>query len=246
MSLRAVSTAIGRTASASAAATPAAVAEHAAHRVVEDRHRGGAGERRGQLQRDGAEAEHLGAQHLQPEVERRLVDGEACRPARRRRAGSCAATAACCARRRRRTGRSARDASDHSRSAPASTTTAATDASSARRRGGSGCDARRAERDARLWLPRPRGCHDRTRAAEEARRTTLIRAIRLVSMSEEAAEQIAPQPCSACRGSGVVISNLGGEPHEQPCPWCDGGGVRPSRARRAGTLARADAGSQEA
>ena len=31
--------------------------------------------------------------------------------------------------------------------------------------------------------------------------------------------------CAACRGSGVVISNLGGEPHEQPCPWCEGGGV---------------------
>lgn len=33
-------------------------------------------------------------------------------------------------------------------------------------------------------------------------------------------------PCSACRGTGRVTSNLGGERHEQPCPWCDGGGMR--------------------
>jgi hypothetical protein len=32
--------------------------------------------------------------------------------------------------------------------------------------------------------------------------------------------------CDACRGTGVVISNLGGEPHEVQCPWCDGDGVR--------------------
>jgi DnaJ-class molecular chaperone len=44
-------------------------------------------------------------------------------------------------------------------------------------------------------------------------------------VSEEAAGPIAASPCSACRGSGIVISNLGGEPHEQQCPWCDGGGV---------------------
>ena len=44
-------------------------------------------------------------------------------------------------------------------------------------------------------------------------------------MTAEAAEPIAPEPCAACRGSGVVISNLGGEPHELACPWCDGGGV---------------------
>jgi DnaJ-class molecular chaperone len=45
-------------------------------------------------------------------------------------------------------------------------------------------------------------------------------------MSDDAAQTSAPEPCSACRGTGVVLSNLGGEPHEQPCPWCDGGGVR--------------------
>jgi len=30
--------------------------------------------------------------------------------------------------------------------------------------------------------------------------------------------------CSACRGTGRVISNLGGTPHEVPCPWCEGTG----------------------
>jgi DnaJ-class molecular chaperone len=33
-------------------------------------------------------------------------------------------------------------------------------------------------------------------------------------------------PCSACRGTGRVISNLGGTPHEVVCPWCEGGGRR--------------------
>jgi hypothetical protein len=30
----------------------------------------------------------------------------------------------------------------------------------------------------------------------------------------------------ACRGSGQVISNLGGAPSKLTCPWCGGGGVR--------------------
>jgi hypothetical protein len=29
-----------------------------------------------------------------------------------------------------------------------------------------------------------------------------------------------------CRGTGRVISNLGGTPSTLPCPWCRGGGVR--------------------
>jgi hypothetical protein len=39
-------------------------------------------------------------------------------------------------------------------------------------------------------------------------------------------EPHAPVPCSACRGTGTVISNLGGTLQQVPCPWCDGGGVR--------------------
>jgi DnaJ-class molecular chaperone len=44
-------------------------------------------------------------------------------------------------------------------------------------------------------------------------------------VTEETPSPTEAQPCGACRGSGVVISNLGGEQHELPCPWCDGGGV---------------------
>jgi hypothetical protein len=45
-------------------------------------------------------------------------------------------------------------------------------------------------------------------------------------MSEQHEAVPQGEPCSACRGTGVVISNLGGEPHELDCPWCEGGGVR--------------------
>ncbi len=31
-----------------------------------------------------------------------------------------------------------------------------------------------------------------------------------------------------CRGTGKVISNLGGEARDIPCPWCQGDGVRHS------------------
>ena len=30
----------------------------------------------------------------------------------------------------------------------------------------------------------------------------------------------------ACRGTGRVISNLGGTPSTVTCPWCEGAGVR--------------------
>jgi hypothetical protein len=33
-----------------------------------------------------------------------------------------------------------------------------------------------------------------------------------------------PRPCTACRGTGRVISNLGGSPNEVTCPWCEGTG----------------------
>lgn len=35
-----------------------------------------------------------------------------------------------------------------------------------------------------------------------------------------------PQECMPCRGSGRVISNLGGEANKIPCPWCLGEGIR--------------------
>lgn len=48
--------------------------------------------------------------------------------------------------------------------------------------------------------------------------------------------------CSPCRGSGQVISNLGGTPSRVPCPWCDGTGTQiaghdAQAARSAGTAA---------
>ena len=33
-----------------------------------------------------------------------------------------------------------------------------------------------------------------------------------------------PTTCTACRGSGEVVSGLGGTPHRVRCPWCDGSG----------------------
>jgi DnaJ-class molecular chaperone len=35
-----------------------------------------------------------------------------------------------------------------------------------------------------------------------------------------------PRECMPCRGTGKVISNLGGTPNTVTCPWCGGGGVR--------------------
>jgi hypothetical protein len=35
-----------------------------------------------------------------------------------------------------------------------------------------------------------------------------------------------PRECMPCRGTGKLISNLGGEPSTVVCPWCSGGGVR--------------------
>jgi hypothetical protein len=32
----------------------------------------------------------------------------------------------------------------------------------------------------------------------------------------------------ACRGTGRVISNLGGAPSTVDCPWCAGSGLRPA------------------
>jgi DnaJ-class molecular chaperone len=32
--------------------------------------------------------------------------------------------------------------------------------------------------------------------------------------------------CMACRGSGEVVSHLGGSPKTLTCPWCDGTGKR--------------------
>lgn len=37
-------------------------------------------------------------------------------------------------------------------------------------------------------------------------------------------EEFEMESCRACKGSGKVISNLGGETKEVECPWCEGTG----------------------
>jgi DnaJ-class molecular chaperone len=32
-------------------------------------------------------------------------------------------------------------------------------------------------------------------------------------------------PCTVCRGTGTLISNLGGTPSEVDCAWCEGTGT---------------------
>lgn len=41
----------------------------------------------------------------------------------------------------------------------------------------------------------------------------------------DGAEAPEPRACTVCRGTGTVISNLGGTPAQQDCPWCEGTGT---------------------
>jgi DnaJ-class molecular chaperone len=43
-------------------------------------------------------------------------------------------------------------------------------------------------------------------------------------VSTEPAEPHDPQRCTPCRGTGQVISGLGGTPQPVTCPWCEGSG----------------------
>lgn len=45
-------------------------------------------------------------------------------------------------------------------------------------------------------------------------------------MAEPETQPAEPLPCAPCRGSGQVISNLGGEPAQVTCPWCEGSGTQ--------------------
>jgi hypothetical protein len=52
-----------------------------------------------------------------------------------------------------------------------------------------------------------------------------------VASEDDSSEDLAaaahePRECMPCRGSGQVISNLGGTASEVTCPWCAGTGVR--------------------
>lgn len=43
-------------------------------------------------------------------------------------------------------------------------------------------------------------------------------------MSDPGQADASRQTCTPCRGTGKVISNLGGEQREMICPWCEGSG----------------------
>ena len=43
-------------------------------------------------------------------------------------------------------------------------------------------------------------------------------------MSAEPSDPSDPTRCHACRGTGQVISALGGSPQTVACPWCEGSG----------------------
>lgn len=44
--------------------------------------------------------------------------------------------------------------------------------------------------------------------------------------SQQPADVADPVVCAPCRGTGNVISNLGGEQSTVQCPWCEGSGVQ--------------------
>jgi DnaJ-class molecular chaperone len=46
-----------------------------------------------------------------------------------------------------------------------------------------------------------------------------------VSIDEETPEPgTERRPCTVCRGTGTLISNLGGSPSTVQCAWCEGTG----------------------
>jgi len=51
--------------------------------------------------------------------------------------------------------------------------------------------------------------------------------------------------CTACRGTGRLLSALGGDAHEVTCPWCGGDGAFQA-GRDAQAAAPADPGGQPA
>jgi DnaJ-class molecular chaperone len=48
--------------------------------------------------------------------------------------------------------------------------------------------------------------------------------------------------CRACRGTGRVISGLGGEPNAITCPWCEGSGrfIPEHNAQEVGVVLRGE------
>lgn len=46
-----------------------------------------------------------------------------------------------------------------------------------------------------------------------------------MSADEETSDVAEPVPCTVCRGTGTLISNLGGSPSNVTCAWCEGTGT---------------------
>jgi DnaJ-class molecular chaperone len=43
-------------------------------------------------------------------------------------------------------------------------------------------------------------------------------------MTPQRTEEARSEVCTPCRGTGKLVSGLGGTPHEVVCPWCRGTG----------------------
>jgi DnaJ-class molecular chaperone len=55
-------------------------------------------------------------------------------------------------------------------------------------------------------------------------------------------ESAAPDACPPCRGTGHVLSLLGGTPAQVVCPWCEGSGMQiPGHDAQAARIAAASA-----
>jgi DnaJ-class molecular chaperone len=55
-------------------------------------------------------------------------------------------------------------------------------------------------------------------------------------------ESAAPDACPPCRGTGHVLSLLGGTPAQVVCPWCEGSGKQiPGHDAQAARIAAAAA-----
>ena len=64
-----------------------------------------------------------------------------------------------------------------------------------------------------------------------------------MSADEETPDVDEPVPCTVCRGTGTLISNLGGSPSNVTCAWCEGTGtfIPDHDAQEAGRRLRGEA-----
>jgi DnaJ-class molecular chaperone len=66
------------------------------------------------------------------------------------------------------------------------------------------------------------------------------------NITEPDGQETEPTPCMPCRGTGKVVSNLGGTPKSVDCPWCAGSGMRiPGRDAQSPWLGAAEGGGEE-